>query len=270
MTLLTPLTTAITNNINTPEKTATSAQLLTVEQATMNYGQRILWKNVSFAIQTGEFVALLGANGTGKTTLFKTLLGLCHLQQGRVQIASNINMGYVPQLKDFDPKLPIRGRDLVRLGLDGGNYFFGWINDKRKKTGKIWLSAKQKNYMVDRAIAEVGGQAFAEAPLHLLSGGEQQRMRIAQALVAEPELILMDEPLLSLDVASQKIVCDILAHRKQTHHTAIFMISHEIQPILPLVDKVVYLNQQKATIGKPSDILPNSDLFCHHILDARL
>ncbi|MFW2177049.1 MULTISPECIES: metal ABC transporter ATP-binding protein [unclassified Moraxella] len=229
----------------------TRQALINVEQATMQFGQRLLWQNVSFAIHAGEFVAILGANGTGKTTLFQTLLQRYQLSAGQIQLLPNLRIGYVPQLKDFDPKLPIRGRDLVALGLDGHTYLFGLFDPKRT-LGRAWLSTKQKNYHIDKALDEVGGKAFANTPLHLLSGGEQQRMRIAQALVSEPELLLMDEPLLSLDIASQQVVSEILAHRKQTHHTAILMISHELVPILPLIDKVVYLHQQQAEVGDVS------------------
>lgn len=222
--------------------------IVQVTDASMRFGQRLLWQDVNFSILSGEFVALLGANGTGKTTLLRSVLKLLPLSGGAITLGKTMRVGYVPQLKDFEPKLPIRGRDLVQLGLDGENYLFGLFNPK-KTLGSYWQSAKQKKYLVDKAIAEVGGEAFCEAPLTMLSGGEQQRMRIAQALVAEPDILLMDEPLLSLDVASQYIVSDILAHRKHAHHTAILMISHELAPIVPLIDKVVYLDNATATIG---------------------
>lgn len=227
----------------TPSKT-----LVHVQNATMHFGERLLWQRVNFAIRTAEFVALIGANGTGKTTLLQSILGLVNLTDGKITTTPHINIGYVPQLKNFDPKLPIRGRDLIQFGLDGQNFLFGKF-DRKKTLGRYWLNTKQKNYHIDKAIDEVGGKAFANAPLNMLSGGEQQRMRIAQALVSEPDLMLMDEPLLSLDVKSQQIVCDILAHRKTAHQTAILMISHEIVPITPLVDTVVLLNNQHADVG---------------------
>lgn len=223
-------------------------KLLNVSNATMKLGQRLLWQDVNFDIFTGEFVALLGANGTGKTTLFHSVLGLNTLTNGKINLANQIKIGYVPQLKNFDPKLPIRGRDLVKLGLDGGYYLFGCF-DPKKTFGKYYLSPKQKKYLIDKAIDEVGGHEFADIPLHLLSGGEQQRMRIAKALVAEPDLLLMDEPLLSLDVASQYVVCDILSHRQQCHSTAILMISHELAPIIPLTNKVILLKDNQAMVG---------------------
>lgn len=231
-----------------PSPPITAQTLVQVQHASMHFGERLLWQGVNFAIHTAEFVALIGANGTGKTTLLQSILGLTPLSQGNVITAQGIRIGYVPQLKNFDPKLPIRGRDLIQFGLDGQHFLFGSF-DPKKTLGRYWLTHKQKKYHIDKAIDEVGGKAFADAPLNMLSGGEQQRMRIAQALVSEPDLLLMDEPLLSLDVKIQHIVCDILAHRKTAHHTAILMISHEIVPITPLVDTVVLLNNQHADVG---------------------
>lgn len=226
------------------------ALLVEMRDGKMQFGEHLLWQAVNFTICTGEFVALIGANGTGKTTLLQSLLKQQPLSGGQVILAPQLAIGYVPQLKNFDPKLPIRGRDLIRLGLDGKQYGLGrlsWFGFGRHKAKN--LSLAQKNYRIDKAIDEVGGRAFADAPLNMLSGGEQQRMRIAQALVSEPDLLLMDEPLLSLDVASQQVVCEILAHRKQAHATAILMISHELVPIVPLVDKVVLLQRQSAKVG---------------------
>lgn len=225
--------------------------VLRLTDASMRFGERTLWQGVSFEVKSSEFVALIGANGAGKTTLLQSVLGLQPLSHGQVWLAPDARIGYVPQLKNFDPRLPIRGRDLVQLGLDGGNLLFGWLSltSRGSKPARRWWSAKQKQRLVDKAIAEVNGQAFCHAPLHLMSGGEQQRMRIAQALVNDPDLLLMDEPLLSLDVASQQIVCDILAHRKVAHQTAVLMVSHEREIIAPLVDQVVYLSSHTTQVG---------------------
>lgn len=241
----------------------TPQTLVTYHNASMGYGQDTLWQDVSFEIKSGEFVALLGANGVGKTTLFKALLGVLPLKSGNINLMPNLKLGYVPQLKEFDPKIPIRGRDLVALGLDGTEYGLSLFDELLSRFNKTYLSAKEKSRLIDNAISEVGGQAFANARLDTLSGGEQQRMRIAQALVSEPELLLMDEPLLSLDVKNQQIVCEILAHRKQYHNTAVFMITHEIEPVLPIMDSVILLKNQQAKIGTPAEILTDGRLYLY-------
>ena len=248
-------------------KKPVQATLIRFNHASMGYGQDTLWHDVNFTLHSGEFVALLGANGVGKTTLFKALLGILPLKTGTIDRMATLKLGYVPQLKEFDPKIPIRGRDLVRLGLDGTDYGFGWLNrfllskSSIEKMPVKKLSRQQKAYLIDKAISEVGGENFANARLDTLSGGEQQRMRIAQALVSEPELLLMDEPLLSLDVKNQQIVCEILAHRKQSHNTAIFMITHEILPVLSIIDSVILLKNHQAIKGLPADLIPNGHLL---------
>lgn len=253
--------------------------LLTLSHASLDIGARLLWQKVNLAICSGEFTALLGDNGAGKTTLFQVLLGIKTLTQGNFYKSADLSIGYVPQLKMFEPKLPIRGRDLVALGLDGTEYGLGFFSHLFKKTSKTSvsptpknkiLSKHHKNYLIEKAIDEVGGSHFAHAPLSELSGGEQQRMRIAQALVAEPALLLLDEPLLSLDATSQAIVCDILAHRKQVHGTAILMISHEIVPILPMLDKVVWLHDHTTNTYLPQDFFAQNTPFSHILLPSSL
>lgn len=244
--------------------------LLQYQHASLSYGNQLLWQGLDFAIEKGEFVALLGANGVGKTSLFKSILGLEKLSAGEVSREPNLNIGYVPQLKALDPKLPIRGRDLVQLGLDGHNYGFGLFSQlpqllpkslsKKLFSTKTPLTRQQKNAMVEKALYEVGGNDFANMPLTQMSGGQQQRMRIAQALVAEPDLLLLDEPLLSLDMQSQQVVCDILAHRKQYHDTAILMITHELLPVVPLIDKVIYIYNQQADVRLAKDFFNDTRL----------
>lgn len=235
--------------------------LLTLENAQVRIGSRLLWDKVNLALCSGEFTALLGDNGVGKTTLFKVLLTMLSLSQGKLEKSENLRIGYVPQLKMFDPKLPIRGRDLVALGLDGHEYGLGFLSKLWQRRSSHLLTPQRKHYLIDKAIDEVGGSHFAHVALNELSGGEQQRMRIAQALVAEPALLLLDEPLLSLDSTSQTIVCDILAHRKKVHQTAILMISHEILPILPLMDKVLWLNHKTAKTYLPADFFAQNDFL---------
>jgi zinc/manganese transport system ATP-binding protein len=224
-----------------------------LEHATLSFGARTLWADLTLELAAGEFLAVLGPNGTGKTTLLKVLLGLQPLSGGSVHVAgrtprrgSNV-VGYVPQQKGFDRDLPLRGRDLVRLGLDGHRWGTALPNRSRRT-------------LVDDAIAAVGATAFADSPMGLLSGGEQQRLRIAQALLGDPQLLLCDEPLLSLDLAHQRSVTALIDDRRRTAQTAVVFVTHEINPILPLVDRVLYLVDGRWTIGTPDEVMTSQTL----------
>lgn len=229
--------------------------LIQYRHTALAYGSRPLWQDLSLDIKSGEFITILGPNGSGKTSLIRTLLNITALTRGKLEKRAHLRIGYVPQVKSFDTKMPLRGRDLVRFGLDGGSLFLGLFDKK---------SAKEKAFLVEQALAEVDAQHYADAPLAFLSGGERQRLRIAQALVSQPQILVLDEPLASLDIASQHIICNILQHQKTVHHTAILMVTHEINPVLNLVDKVLYIANGNALVGAPDAILTSeklSDLF---------
>jgi zinc/manganese transport system ATP-binding protein len=201
----------------------------------------------------GEFIAVLGPNGVGKTSLLRVLLGLAQLSSGRVTVLGRPPrrgsplVGYVPQQRAFDPGLPLRGRDLVHLGLDGHRW--GLV---RPVSGHPAL--------VSAALNEVEAQAYADAPVGLLSGGEQQRLRVAQALISDPALLLCDEPLLSLDLNSQRVVVDLLDGRRHRHETTVLFVTHEINPILPVVDRVLYLAPGSWAEGHPDEVLTSDTL----------
>ena len=231
-------------------ETAQPAILLT--NASMRLGGRDLWKKLNLGIAPGECVAVLGPNGSGKSTLLKALLGMQPLSTGAASVlgqspqAVRHCIGYIPQQKTFDRDIPLTGRDLVALGI----------------TGTKWFASFTKPADADRihaAIAEVGATRYANKPLGQLSGGEQQRLRIAQAIVGDPPILLCDEPLLSLDPASQQAVTRIIQNRRQKGAAVVF-VTHEINPILPLVDRVLYLVGGKWAVGAPSHIMTTEQL----------
>lgn len=228
--------------------------VLELQKATLQFGGRKLWSELSFTLNSGEFLAVLGPNGSGKSSLLKVLLGLQDLSSGKLELNSKSNLGYVPQQKSFDADLPLRGRDLVRFGLDG------------QKWGISKLKPEQKE-RIDRVIAEVGASDYADQPIGLLSGGEQQRLRIAQALVNDPGILLCDEPLLSLDFASQQAVSSLIDQQRKAGAAVVF-VTHEINPILPMVDRVLYLVEGRWAIGTPTEVLNSerlSALYGTHI-----
>ncbi|MDV7356543.1 ATP-binding cassette domain-containing protein [Rhodococcus oxybenzonivorans] len=222
--------------------------------ARLSFGERILWQHLDLTVEPGEFVAVLGPNGSGKTSLLKVLLGQLGLDSGTARIAGsparagNSNVGYIPQQKSLDDGLPLRGRDLVGLGVDGHRWGTGLLRRGHRRA------------IVDAAIAEVGAESYADAPVGSLSGGEQQRLRIAQALVGDPQILLCDEPLLSLDLANQSLVSSLIDRRRRMHDTAVLFVTHEINPILPLVDRVLYLVDGQFRIGTPGEVMTSEVL----------
>jgi zinc/manganese transport system ATP-binding protein len=221
--------------------------------ATLRYGSRTVWGGLDLDVAPGEFLAVLGPNGSGKTSLLKVLLGLAPLHGGTVRVCGRSPrrgtdaVGYIPQQKAFDADVPLRGRDLVRLGLDGHRWGFGRGSGAARS-------------LVDGVIAEVGATEYADAPIGLLSGGEQQRLRIAQALLGDPRVLLCDEPLLSLDLHHQQEVSALIDRRRQANATSVLFVTHEINPILPMVDRVLYLVGSRWACGTPDEVLSSDRL----------
>jgi zinc/manganese transport system ATP-binding protein len=224
-----------------------------LEGVSAGYPGRVLWSDLDLSIEPGEFVAVLGGNGTGKTTLLKLLLGLMQPLRGTVNILGtepsrgDRRVGYVPQHAAFDSDAPIRGVDLVRLGADGHRF-----GPRR--------AASSVRSRVSASLEAVGATAYAEVPVGLLSGGEQQRLRIASAVVDDPAIVLADEPLLSLDLASQQQVADVLEERRRVVGAAIVVVTHDVNPVLRHVDRVLYLAAGRWDAGTPDEVLTSERL----------
>jgi zinc/manganese transport system ATP-binding protein len=226
--------------------------------ATLRFGRHVVWENLDLDVAPGECLAVLGPNGAGKSTLLKVILGLLPLSAGTVTVdgrppkRGSAQAGYVPQQRDFDPDLPIRGRDLVQFGVDG------------HRRGLPWTRGRQ----VDAAIRAVGAEPYAAVPVGLLSGGQQQRLRIAQALAGRPRLMLCDEPLLSLDPASQQAVIALLSRYHREQGTTVIFVTHEITPVAGLVNRVLYVAAGRWAAETPETVMTTktlSDLYGSHI-----
>ena len=213
----------------------------------------MLWSGLDLDIQPGEFVAVLGPNGSGKTSLLRVLLGQVPLSAGRVEVngtpvrRGSPLIGYVPQRTTIDSTAALRGRDLVRLGLDG--HRFG-----------IWLPHAARRRQVDEAIVAVGARAYANLPISTLSGGELQRLRIAQAIVNRPRLLLCDEPLSSLDLRHADDVTALIDDVRRSNDIAVVFVTHEINPILPITDRIVYIIDGSVRVGTPDEVLQSEIL----------
>src|SRR5690606_9589492 len=225
-----------------------------IEGAALAFGERTLWSGLDLTIEPGEFVAVLGPNGSGKTTLLKVLLGLQSLSAGSVRVAGaapgkgNRRVGYVPQQRALDQGLTLRGRDLVGLGLDGDRW----------GTGLRGLRTRRRK--VAEAVESVGATPYASSPVGLLSGGEQQRLRVAQALIGDPDVLLCDEPLASLDLTHQRTVTELIEERRRQTGTAVLFVTHEINPVLPYVDRVLYLVGGRFRVGTPAEVMTSATL----------
>ncbi len=233
-----------------------------LEGASVRIGRRTIWSDVSMRMRAGEFVALLGANGSGKSTLLKALLGAVPLAGGRIAVLGappgerNAAIGYLPQRRSFAQGTRLRGSDVVRLGLDGDR----WGVPLPLSWGRAGERARAARSRVRETIELVGAGAYAERPIGELSGGEQQRLLIAQALVRRPRLLLLDEPLDSLDLPNQLSVAALVGEVCRSEGVAALLVAHDVNPLLGRLDRVVYLAAGRAVEGTVQDVVTTSTL----------
>jgi zinc/manganese transport system ATP-binding protein len=228
---------------------------LAAENVTVRLSGRTVLDDVSFTLGEGEFTGLIGANGAGKTTLFRVILGLQPINGGSVGLATRRQVGYVPQKFLLDPDMPVRARDLVGLGLDG------------HRLG-IPLPSKARRRRIDEILDGVGALGLADARIGALSGGEQQRILIAHALISRPQLLLLDEPLAGLDLRSAQEVVGLLARICREERIAVLISAHEMNPLLPVMDRVVYLASGRAASGTAGEVVRSevlTRLYGHHV-----
>jgi zinc/manganese transport system ATP-binding protein len=234
--------------------TLSTDDVLTVDGVSVRLGGREVLRDVTFAIRPGEFVGLIGSNGAGKTTLLRVILGLLSPAAGNVRTGQT-GIGYVPQKIQLDPDMPLRARDLVGLGLDG--HRFG-----------IPLPSRSRRAQVDEMLRAVGAEHLGNARIGHLSGGEQQRILIAHALISRPGLLLLDEPLANLDIRSEQEVVALLARIAREQGIAVLISAHEMNPLLPVMDRIVYMAGGRAASGPTDEVVQGevlSKLYGHHV-----
>ena len=235
---------------------------LKLENAAVELGGRYIWRHVDLEINAGDFVAILGPNGAGKSTLLKALLGVLPLTEGHISVfgrqvrRGNDAVGYLPQRRTFDADLRIRGVDLVRLGLDGARWGMPIPYLERLHDGRARARARR----VAEVIAMVGAEAYAGRPIGELSGGEQQRILIAQALVSGARMLILDEPLDSLDLNNQQAISALVQRLSHESGVTVLLVAHDINPILPFVDRVVYVAGGQVVSGTPDEVIRTETL----------
>ena len=224
-------------------------------------GGRVIQDEMTFTIEDGEFIVVLGPNGAGKTTLLQLLLGLIKAEAGEVRIfggkprRGNPEIGYAPQFRTLDTNFAVRARDLVGFGLDGHRWGPGFPSRKRRK-------------LVDEMLEEVRAADYADAAVGELSGGEKQRLSLAQVLIANPRLVLLDEPLSNLDIASAQEIIGLVGRLCISRNVAVMLVTHDVNPLLQHVDRVLYLANGRSAIGSPETVITRetlSSLYNHPV-----
>ncbi len=254
--------------VTTPSQDGAVSQddALTVDGVSVRLGGREVLHDVRFSIKPGEFVGLIGSNGAGKTTLLRVILGLLPATAGKITVngrqrgergagKGGAGVGYVPQKIQLDPDMPLRARDLVGLGLDGQRLGIPFPSRARRK-------------LVDEMLRAVDAEHIGNSRVGNLSGGEQQRILIAHALISRPGLLLLDEPLANLDIASEQEVVALLGRIAKEQGIAVLISAHEMNPLLPVMDRIVYMAHGRAASGPTDEVVTGerlSQLYGHHV-----
>ncbi len=220
------------------------------------YQGRLVWSDASFSVAPGEFLTVLGPNGAGKSTLLRMILGLLPPAQGSLRVfgepprRGNPAIGYVPQRRVLDSDLAVSATEIVSLGVDGHRW---GVRISRRR-------ARERREAVADALAAVGAAGYAGRAIGRLSGGEQQRLQLAQALVARPRLLLLDEPLASLDLRSQQAVSQLVADLRTQHGFSVVLVTHDINPVLTVTDRVMYIAGGTVCVGPPHEVITSANL----------
>ena len=236
---------------------AVGTAALRLEDAAVSRGGRPIFRGVTLRVEPGEYVAVLGPNGVGKSTLVQAILGLLPLTAGSIEVFGRppaqaaSSLGYLPQRRSFDSSLRLRARDLVRLGLDGNR----WGVPLPFAPGGRDIAKR-----LDEVLEVVGAAAYAGRPVGELSGGELQRILIARALVRRPRMLLMDEPLESLDLGNQQAISALARDICRTEAVTVVMVAHDVNPILGDLDRVIYMAGGNAVIGRPEEVITSEKL----------
>jgi zinc/manganese transport system ATP-binding protein len=224
-------------------------ELLRLDNIGVRLGGRQILTGVSFAVEPGQFTGLIGPNGAGKTTLLRVILGLQPPSEGRVLLDGRPRsrrggglIGYVPQKLSIDQDVPLRARDVVGLGIDGHKFGFP-------------LPSAARRQRVTEALEAVGAESYADARIGELSGGEQQRVLIAHALIGRPKLLLLDEPLANLDLKSEQGIVSVLARLAREQRIAVLISAHDMNPLMRETDTVVYVAAGRAAAGRTDEII---------------
>jgi zinc/manganese transport system ATP-binding protein len=226
---------------------------VSLKQVSIRLGGKTIQEGMNFQLAQGEFVAILGPNGAGKSTLLKILLGFLRPSEGEVRVLGKVPrtgnqlIGYLPQFQNFDSMNTLRARDIVGFGLDGHRWGIGLPSRKREKK-------------LNEVLEEVDALSFSRASFGEVSGGERQRLLLAQALISDPRLLLLDEPLASLDIGHAQEVISLIARVRRSRKITVLLVTHDVNPLLSRIDHVLYLANGQSALGRPEEVITSEVL----------
>lgn len=228
-------------------------EIVSAKNLAVGYNRKTVWQNANFKVNQGEFVAVIGPNGAGKTTMFRLLLGLQKPTSGTMQVfgsqpkRGNPRIGYVPQRHTMDNETNIECVELVRLAYLGNRWGFIFPSNEEKKAAH-------------NALRAVGAEGLANKSLAELSGGELQRIFLAEALVSNPDILLLDEPLSNLDIKRARELVGVIGNVVRMRKVTAFIVAHDINPLMQFIDKVIYIANGNVATGTPKEVLTSEHL----------
>lgn len=236
-----------------PTSTSPTAEAVSFSNVSLSYDARQVLEDVTFSVGSGRFVGILGPNGAGKTTLLRAILGLVEPSGGTIEVLGekprrgNPLIGYMPQLRRASPPVSLTGFELALSAVNGLKW--GWPIASKAERDAVW-----------DALEHVGAADLAKRSINEMSGGERQRIAIAQALVGRPRLLLLDEPLISLDAAHQRGIVALAHELHEDLGISVLFCSHELNPLLHVVDEILYLGNGRAAIGSVDEVVNSAVL----------
>jgi len=222
--------------------------VIELDRVTIGLGGRTVLADASFAVRRGEFIGVLGPNGAGKTTLMRAILGLVPLSAGTLSVfgrapqRGDAAIGYVPQVRTLLPDLRVRGFDFIASSVRGERW-------------GVPLLSRAERLMIDKTLATTGARELAARPLEEMSGGERQRLLLAQALLGDPQLLLLDEPLISLDYRYQETVIELVRSFARQRGITVLFSAHELNQLIGALDRVLYLGNGQAALGTVEEVI---------------
>ena len=225
---------------------ATSA--VELNHVTLQLGRRAVLRDVSLSVRPGEFIGVLGPNGAGKTTLMRAILGLLLPTHGELRVfgrtpqEGDSKIGYLPQLRTVLPDLRVRGVDFIGSSLNGHRLGLPSLTHAERKA-------------IEATLDDVGARELGARPLNEMSGGERQRLLLAQALLGNPRLLLLDEPLIMLDARHQEIAIDVVRNVCRERGITVLFSAHELNQLIGALDRVLYLGHGQAVLGTVDEVV---------------